>query len=190
MANPLYGQNTADNVLDNAKSSGLFTDKNVCRLSSAESGWTNIPVAHGTTDVAAITQPANTVIKDLFIVADSIISTSGVSGDGMDMSIGTAAGGAEIMALCEILDDGGAAVSLQAGVPVYIIHGCTGQAANAFAGAGTATSEATEGKLVAGLLDSGSSSREIHVRLDVIDADLSSATGNIKIGVVFQHIEK
>ena len=188
MANPIYGQNKADNILDNAKDSGLFTDGNVVRLSSAESAWTNIPVAHGSTDVAAITQPANTVIKDLFIVAQTIISTSGASGDGMDMSIGTAAGGAQIMALCEILDDGGAAVHLQAGTPLYVIENCHGQAADFGAGAGTATSEATSGKLVVGLLDSGTSSREIHVRLDVIDADLSSATGAIKIGVVFQHL--
>ena len=188
MANPMYGQNKADNILDNAKDSGLFTDGNVVRLSSAESDWTNIPVAHGSTDVDAITQPANTVIKDLFVVAKTIISTSGASGDGMDMSRGTAAGGAQIMALCEILDDGGAAVSLQAGVPIYIIENCHGQIANAFAGAGTATSEATEGKLVSGLLDSGTSSREIHVRFDVIDADLTSATGSVKVGVVFQHL--
>ena len=187
MANPLYGQNKADNILDNAKDSGLFTDGNVVRLSSAESDWTNIPVAHGSTDVDAITQPANTVIKDLFIVAQTIISTSGASGDGMDMSIGTAAGGAQIMALCEILDDGGAAVHLQAGTPLYVIENCHGQAAN-WGSPDTATSEATTGKLVAGLLDSGTSSREIHVRLDVIDADLTSATGMIKIGVVFQHL--
>tara|TARA_R110000824_G_scaffold192970_4_gene375259 strand:- start:251 stop:817 length:567 start_codon:yes stop_codon:yes gene_type:complete len=187
MANPMYGQNKADGIINNAEDSGLFTDGNVVRVSTAESAWTNIPVAHGSTDVAAITQPANTVIKDLFIVADTIISTSGVSGDGMDMSIGTAAGGAQIMALCEILDDGGAAVSLQAGTPVYIVENCHGQAAN-WAAPDTATSEATTGKLVAGLLDSGSSSREIHVRLDVIDANLTSATGSIKIGVVFQHL--
>ena len=185
MANPLYGQNKADEILDNAKYSGLFTDGNVVRLSSAESAWTNVPVAHGTTDVAAITQPANTVIKDLFIVAKTIISTSGASGDGMDMSIGTAEAGAEIMALCEILDDGGAAVHLQANSPLYVIENCHGQAAN-WASPDTATSEATTGKLVAGLLDSGTSSREIHVRIDVIDANLTSATGDIKIGVVFQ----
>ena len=187
MANPLYGQNKDDNALSNVAESGLFDPGKAGRTSYVESGWTNIPVAHGTTDVPALTQPANTVIKDLFVVAESIISTSGASGDGMDMSIGTAAGGAQVMALCEILDDGGAAVSLQAGVPIYIIENCHGQIANAFAGAGTTTSEATEGKLVAGLLDSGSSSREIHVRFDVIDADLTSATGNVKVGIVFQY---
>ena len=188
MANPLYGQNKADEILDNAKDSGLFTDGSILRLSSAESAWTNIPVAHGSTDVAAITQPANTVIKDLFVVARTIISTSGVSGDGMDMSIGTSAGGAEIMALCEILDDGGAAVHLQAGTPLYVIENCHGQAAN-WASPDTATSEATTGKLVAGLLDSGASAREIHVTFDIIDADLT-AGGNVKIGVVFQHYAK
>jgi len=186
MANPMYGQNKADDILDNAKDSGLFTDGNCVRLSSAESAWTNIPVAHGSTDVAAITQPANTVIKDLFIVSNSIISTSGASGDGLDMSIGTGVGGAQIMALCEILDDGGSAVNLQANTPLYIIENSHGQAAN-WAAPDTATSEATTGKLVAGLLDSGTSSREIHVRIDVIDADLTSATADIKIGVVFQH---
>ena len=186
MANPLYGQNKDDNALSNVAESGLFDPGNAGRTSYVESGWTNIPVAHGTTDVPALTQPANTVIKDLFVVAESIISTSGASGDGMDMSIGTAAGGAQIMALCEILNDGGSAVSLQAGSPLYIIENCHGQAAD-WGAPDTLTSEATTGKLVAGLLDSGSSSREIHVRFDVIDADLSSATGNVKVGIVFQY---
>lgn len=182
----MYGQNTSDNILDNVTDSGLFTDTKAGRTSYVESDWINIPVAHGTTDVPAISQPANTVIKDLFVVADSIISTSGDNGDGMDMSIGTAAGGAQIMALTEILDDGGSAVSLQANTPLYVIENCHGQPAN-WAAPDTATSEATTGTLVAGLLDSGSSAREIHVRFDVIDANLSSATGNVKIGVVFQH---
>ena len=188
MGIPLYGQNKAGDIIENAKDSGLFSDGSVQKLSSAESEWTAVPIAHGSTDIAAITQPANTVIKDLFVVSDSILTTSGASGDGMDMSIGTAAGGAQIMALCEILDDGGAAVHLQANTPLYVIENCHGQAAN-WAAPDTATSEATTGKLVAGLLDSGSSSREIHVRLDVIDADLGAA-GNVKIGVVFQHYAK
>jgi len=188
MGIPLYGQNKDGGALENAADSGLFTDNKVSRLSSAESEWTAIPTAHGSTDIAAIAQPANTVIKDLFLISDSIITSSGASGDGVDMSIGTAAGGAQIMALCEILDDGGSAVSLQANTPLYVIENCHGQAAN-WAAPDTATSEATTGKLVAGLLDSGSAAREIHVRLDVIDADLG-ATGNVKVGVVFQHYEK
>ena len=105
------------------------------------------------------------------------------------MSIGTAAAGAQIMALCEILDDGGAAVHLQANTPLYVVENCHGQAAN-WAAPDTATSEATTGKLVAGLLDSGSSAREIHVRLDVIDANLTAGAANLKLGVVFQHYAK
>ena len=185
MGMPMYGQNKDGDALNNVADSGIYKPGAAGRMSYAESGWTAIPVAHGTTDIAAIAQPANTVIKDLFVVADSIITTSGVNGDGMDMSIGTAAGGAQIMALCEILDDGGAAVHLQANSPLYIVENCHGQAAN-FAAPDTATSEATSGKLVAGLLDSGTSAREIHVRFDVIDADLGAA-GNVKVGVVFQH---
>ena len=103
----------------------------------------------------------------------------------MDMRIGTAAAGAEVMALTEILDDGGSAVHLQANSPLYVIENCHGQPAN-WAAPDTATSEATTGTLVAGLLDSGSSSRSLHVNFDVIDADLGAA-GNVKIGVVFQH---
>ena len=166
----------------------FFTDRNVCKLSSAESDWIAIPTAHGTTAIPAISQPAYTVIKDLFVISDSIISSSGDSGDGVDMKIGTAAAGAEIMAFTEILDDGGAAVHLQANTPLYVIENCHGQPAN-WAAPDTATSEATTGTLVAGLLDSGSAARDIHVTFDVIDADLS-ATGNVKIGVVFQHYAK
>ena len=189
MGIPLYGQNKDGGALENVADSGLFTDGKASKLSSVESEWTLVPVAHGSTDIAAIAQPANTVIKDLFLVSDGILSTSGVGGDGMDMSIGTAAGGAQIMALCEILDDGGAAVHLQANTPLYVIENCHGQAAN-WAAPDTATSEATTGKLVAGLLDSGTSAREIHVRLDSIDADLTAGAANVKVGVVFQHYSK
>jgi len=185
MANPMYGQNRTDEILDNVDDSKLFTDGSFFKLSTAQSAWTAIPVAHGTLAIAAISQPAYTVIKDLWVMSDAIISTSGVSGDGLDMRIGTAAAGAEVMALCEILDDGGAAVHLQANSPLYVIENGHGQPAN-WAAPDTATSEATTGKLVAGLLDSGSSSRELHVNFDSIDADLTAA-GNLKIGVVFHH---
>tara|TARA_R110002073_G_scaffold326250_1_gene505976 strand:- start:2583 stop:3134 length:552 start_codon:yes stop_codon:yes gene_type:complete len=181
MANPMYGQNKADNSLDQ-----LSDMQQGYKMSTAKSAWTAIPVAHGSTDIAAITQPAKTVIKDIIIVSDSILSSSGVSGDGMDVSIGTAAGGAQIMALCEILDDGGAAVHLQANSPLYLVENSHGQAAN-WAAPDTATSEATTGKLVAGLLDTAAS-REIHVRFDVIDADLGAA-GNVKVIVNFLHLD-
>ena len=186
MAIPMYGANKDGDALQNVADSGLFKTGQF-RESYAESEWKAIPTAHGSTDIPAIAQPANTVIKDLFIVTDSIITTAGTNGDGVDMSIGTAEGGAQIMALCEILDDGGGAVSLQANTPLYIVENCHGQAAN-WAAPDTATSEATTGKLVAGLLDSGSSAREIHVRIDSIDTNLA-ASGNVKIGVVFQHID-
>jgi len=179
MAIPYYGQNKDGDSVDE-----LATLQQGFKISTAKSAWTAIPVAHGSTDIAAITQPANTVIKDIIIVSDSILSSSGVSGDGMDVSIGTAAGGAQIMALCEILDDGGAAVHLQAYHPMYLVENCRGQAAN-WAAPHTATSEATSGKLVAGLLDIGAE-REIHVRFDVIDADLGAA-GNVQVIVNFLH---
>ena len=185
MANPMYGQNKDDASLSNLAESGLFDPTKAGRTSYVESGWTALPIAHGTTAIAAIAQPANTVIKDLFVVSDAIISSSGASGDGLDMRIGTSAAGAEVMALCEILNDGGAAVHLQANSPLYVIENCHGQPAD-WAAPDTATSEATTGKLVAGLLDSGSSARELHVNFDSIDADLTAA-GNVKIGVVFQH---
>ena len=144
MANPMYGQNKDDGALSNLAESGLFDPTKAGRTSYVESGWTALPIAHGTTAIAAIAQPANTVIKDLFVVSDAIISSSGVNGDGMDMRIGTAAAGAEVMALCEILDDGGAAVHIQANTPLYIIENCHGQPAN-WAAPDTATSEATTG---------------------------------------------
>ena len=173
MANPLYGQNKADNSVDE-----LVSLQQGFKVGQVKSAWTAIPVAHGSTDIAALTQPANTIIKDIIIVSDAIISSSGVNGDGLDVSIGTAAGGAQIMALCEILDDGGAAVHLQAYHPMYLVQDFQGQAAN-WAAPHTATSEATTGKLVAGLLDS-TAAREIHVRFDSIDADLTAA-GNVMV---------
>ena len=181
MANPMYGQNKDDNALDllvdmQADNSGL-------KISHASSDFTAISATHTVdTAIAAITQPAGTFLKDLIFVSNSNISSSGVSGDGMDVVVGTAAGGAQLMAATEIWDDGGSAVTLNAYAPIYIFENGHGQPANSFIGSGMSASEAT---VPAASLFSASA-REIHVTFQPIDADLT-ATGSIKVICVFQH---
>ena len=86
----------------------------------------------------------------------------------------------QILAAKAILDDGGAAVSLAAGGAYEVISGGLGQAANAFAGLGTATSEASP---VVGALYSASA-RDVHFRFTPLVNNLA-ATGTVDVICTF-----
>tara|TARA_R100000353_G_scaffold54375_4_gene43473 strand:+ start:1628 stop:2197 length:570 start_codon:yes stop_codon:yes gene_type:complete len=187
MANPLYGQNKADDALDLLEN---MQQRGSCvKVSHAESSWTALALAHGTeTAISAITQPAGTIIKHLILVADSAITSSGASGDGLDIKIGTSAGGTQLLAATELLDDGGSAVTLSAYTPLYIFENSHGHGANAFAaGVGPYGGPATTEAITPAASLFSAAEREIHVTFDPIDADLG-ATGNVKIICVFQHL--
>ena len=141
------------------------------------------------TDVS-FTQPAGTIIRNLIAIPAGAIVTGGTSGNDVDFSLGTAAGGGQIIATEAILDDGGSAVTWAAKAPLYLIKDSHGHGANAFvttsvtAGVvgGPATSEAI---VIASTLYSAAD-RTLHARLTPIGADLATAATTVKYVVQFQ----
>ena len=141
------------------------------------------------TDVS-FTQPAGTIIRNLIAIPAGNIVTGGTSGNDVDFSLGTAAGGGQIIATEAILDDGGSAVTWAANAPLYLIKDSHGHGANAFvttsvtAGVvgGPATSEAI---VIASTLYSAAD-RTLHARLTPIGADLATAATTVKYIVQFQ----
>ena len=149
-----------------------------------------IAVTDDTNTIVTIAQPAGTILKDLIAYPAGNIVTGGSSGNDLDIFIGTASAGAQLLAATALLDDGGAAVTWTANVPLYIIENSHGQAANAFATAGIgpkggpATSEAI---VIAAALYSAAA-RDIFVTLRPIRADLATAATTVKYIAVFQYL--
>ena len=147
--------------------------------------------ADATYDVT-LTQPADTIIRNLIAIPAGNIVTAGASGDDVDFDLGTAAGGGQIIDEKAILDDGGSAVTWTANVPLYIIQDSHGHAANAFVGTGVtagvyggpATSEAI---VIASTLYS-SSERSIYARLKPLANDLATAATTVTYLVEFLHL--
>ena len=138
MANPMYGQNKADNLLDGIADNQAILDEAVVKSSKA------ITITAAANSDGTVAQPAGTTL----------------------MSV--------------ILDDGGAAVSLAAGAAYEVISGGLGQAANAFVGLGTATSEASP---VVGALYSAAA-RDVHFRFTPLANDLA-VTGTVDVICTF-----
>lgn len=144
-----------------------------------------LAVAHGSNYDGSVTQPANTTIKDIFVVPQATVTSSGVSGDGLDISFGAASSYTDIIAAVELLDDGGSAVSMSKGMVLPIVKDFVGALANAHAPQGVATSEAVT--IAAGGLTT-TAERTVNVRFDPIDADLGAA-GQVDVIFVFAYAE-
>ena len=147
--------------------------------------------ADATYDVT-LTQPADTIIRNLIAIPAGNIVTAGASGDDVDFDLGTAAGGGQIIDEKAILDDGGSAVTWTANVPLYIIQNSHGHAANAFVGTGVtagvyggpATSEAI---VIASTLYSATA-RSIYARLKPLANDLATGATTVTYLVEFLHL--
>ena len=159
--------------------------------------WTSgttgtIAVTAAATYDVTLTQPADTIIRNLIAIPAGNIVTAGASGDDVDFDLGTAAGGGQIIDEKAILDDGGSAVTWTANVPLYIIQNSHGHAANAFVGTGVtagvyggpATSEAI---VIAATLYSASA-RSIYARLKPLANDLATAATTVTYLVEFLHL--
>lgn len=141
------------------------------------------------TDVSFV-QPAGTIIRNLIAIPAGNIVTGGSSGNDVDFSLGTAAGGGQIIATEAILDDGGAAVTWTANVPLYIIENSHGKAANQFATTGVGPKggpATTEAVVIAGALYSAAA-RNIFVTLRPIGADLATAATTVTYIAQFQEL--
>ena len=149
-----------------------------------------IAVTDDTNTDVSFTQPAGTIIRNLIAIPAGNIVTGGTSGNDVDFSLGTAAGGGQIIATKAILDDGGSAVTWAAKAPLYLIKDSHGHGANAFVSTsvtagvvgGPATSEAI---VIASTLYSAAD-RTLHARLTPIGADLATAATTVKYIVQFQ----
>ena len=190
MANPVY------NIRDTGRNSARTGDVRELAenmLTSMTSVTTaTIAVTDDTHTDVSFTQPADTIIRNLIAIPAGNIVTGGSSGNDVDFSLGTAAGGGQIIATEAILDDGGSAVTWTANAPLYIIQNSHGHGANAFVGTGTtagvvggpATSEAI---VIASTLYSAAA-RTLHARLTPIGADLGTAATTVTYIIEFLHL--
>lgn len=165
-------------------------DEEVTTTNEVKTTTGTIAVTDDTNTIVTIAQPAGTVLMNLIAYPQGNIVTGGSSGNDLDIFIGTASAGAQLLAATAILDDGGAAVTWTANVPLFIIENAHGHAANHFATAGIgpkggpATSEAI---VVAGALYSAAA-RNIFVTLRPIGADLATAATTVTYIAQFQEL--
>ena len=158
---------------------------NVITSATSTTTGTIAVTADATYDVS-FTQPADTSIKNLIMIANGNLVTAGASGDDIDFDLGTAAGGGQIIDEKAIADDGGSAVTITANTPLYIIENGLPATANKFANmnGGPATSEAMT---LAGSLYS-SSARTLYIRLKPLANDLATAATTVTFLIEFQNL--
>jgi hypothetical protein len=163
----------------------------ICTSWTSATTGTIAVTADATYDVS-LTQPADTIIRNLIAIPAGNIVTAGASGDDVDFDLGTAAGGGQVIDEEAILDDGGAAVTWTANAPLYIIQNSHGHGANAFVGTGVtagvvggpATSEAI---VIASTLYTASA-RTLYARLKPLANDLATAATTVTYLVEFLHL--
>jgi len=190
MANPVY--NVRDTGRNSARTSDVreMADNMISSWTSVTTG--TIAVTDDTNTDVSFTQPADTIIRDIIAVPAGNIVTAGGSGNDVDFSLGTAAGGGQLIATEAILDDGGSAVTWTANAPLYLVQNSHGHGANAFVGTGVtagvvggpATSEAI---VIAATLYSAAA-RTLHMRLTPIGADLATAATTVTFLIQFLHL--
>ena len=190
MANPVY--NVRDTGRNSARTSDVreMADNMISSWTSVTTG--TIAVTDDTNTDVSFTQPADTIIRDIIAVPAGNIVTAGGSGNDVDFSLGTAAGGGQLIDEKAILDDGGSAVTWTANAPLYLVQNSHGHAANAFVGTGVtagvvggpATSEAI---VIAATLYSAAA-RTLHMRLTPIGADLATAATTVTFLIQFLHL--
>ena len=190
MANPVY--NVRDTGRNSARTGDVreIADNILTSMTSVTTA--TIAVTDDTNTDVSFTQPADTIIRNLIAIPAGNIVTAGGSGNDVDFSLGTAAGGGQLIATEAILDDGGSAVTWTANAPLYLIQNSHGHGANAFVGTGVtagvvggpATSEAI---VIAATLYSAAA-RTLHARLTPIGADLGTAATTVTYIVEFLHL--
>tara|TARA_Y100001938_G_scaffold149814_1_gene238075 strand:+ start:63 stop:608 length:546 start_codon:yes stop_codon:yes gene_type:complete len=181
MGIPMYGQNKDGDSLDRLATQ----DQTMKTVTYMEQSGT-VAVTHSTDTEVSFTQPAGTVIKDLILIPQGDLVTGGSSGNDLDFKVGTASAGAEVVALTAILDDGGSAVTWKKGIPCAVISNGSGNVANAFAGGGPATSEATD-EASAGIFYSAAS-RSVYVALRPNGTNLATAATTFKAFITFLYV--
>ena len=186
--------NDAANILDvRALASRVETTnpaEQVTTMQEVKTTTGTIAVTDDTNTIVTIAQPAGTVLTNLIAYPQGNLVTAGSSGNDLDVFIGTASAGAQLLAATALLDDGGAAVTWTANVPLYIIENSHGKAANQFATTGVGPKggpATTEAVVIAGALYSAAA-RNIFVTLRPIGADLATAATTVTYIAQFQEL--
>ena len=186
--------NDAANILDvRALSSRVETTnpaEQVTTMQEVKTTTGTIAVTDDTNTIVTIAQPAGTILTNLIAYPQGNLVTAGSSGNDLDVFIGTASAGAQLLAATALLDDGGAAVTWTANVPLYIIENSHGKAANQFATTGVGPKggpATTEAVVIAGALYSAAA-RNIFVTLRPIGADLATAATTVTWIAQFQEL--
>ena len=186
--------NDAANILDvRALASRVETTnpaEQVTTMQEVKTTTGTIAVTDDTNTIVTIAQPAGTILTNLIAYPQGNLVTAGSSGNDLDIFIGTASAGAQLLAATAILDDGGAAVTWTANVPLYIIENSHGKAANQFATTGVGPKggpATTEAVVIAGALYSAAA-RNIFVTLRPIGADLATAATTVTWIAQFQEL--
>ena len=182
MANPLYGQNKADDLIDKIKS---LDQKSV-------SGSVVLQVTHTTNYDIAITQPGGTYLKDMILFNTGAVVTNGSNGHDLDISMGVASSYTDLLAASALLDDGGSAVTWAATTPLRIIHDSIGHAAQAFVNtavtaAGVIGGPATSEAIAILLTPYSAADRTINIRFTPLTGDLTTAGCTIWAQCIFQY---
>jgi len=183
MANPMYGQNKADNLVDKVKTLNQSLVK----------GSVHLAVTHTTNYDIAITQPAGTYLKDLILTNSGAVVTNGSSGNDLDISMGVASSYTDLLAASALLDDGGSAVTWAANTPLRIIHDGIGHAAQAFVNtavtaAGVIGGPATTEAIAILLTPYSAADRTINIRFTPLTGDLTTAACSITATAIFQYV--
>jgi hypothetical protein len=186
--------NDAANILDvRALASRVETTnpaEQVTTMQEVKTTTGTIAVTDDTNTIVTIAQPAGTILTNLIAYPQGNLVTGGTSGNDLDIFIGTASAGAQLLAATALLDDGGAAVTWTANVPLYIIENSHGKAANQFATTGVGPKggpATTEAVVIAGALYSAAA-RNIFVTLRPIGADLATAATTVTYIAQFQEL--
>jgi len=190
MANPVY--NVRDTGRNSARTGDVreIADNILTSMTSVTTA--TIAVTDDTNTDVSFTQPADTILRNLIAIPAGNIVTGGTSGNDVDFSLGTAAGGGQLIATEAILDDGGSAVTWTANAPLYLIQNSHGHGANAFVGtsvtAGVVGGPATSEAIVIAATLYSAAERTLHARLTPIGADLATAATTVTFLVEFLHL--
>jgi len=190
MASPVI--NIRDTGRNSAKTGDVrgLSDNVVHSWTSGTTGTIAV-TADATYDVT-LTQPADTIIRNLIAIPAGNIVTAGASGDDVDFDLGTAAGGGQIIDEKAILDDGGSAVTWTANAPLYLIQDSHGHAANQFVStsttAGVVGGPATSEAIVIAATLYTASARTLYARLTPLANNLATAATTVTYLVEFLHL--
>ena len=158
MANPMYGQNKYD---DDAQIAA--TEANKHKSVVVDSDWSaNVVVTAGTGGTVEISQPDNSVLWELYVVLDGVWTTH--ASNDLDFDLGSTAKGGQYIDEAAIYDNAGASVTLPTSLPIPVMIGGQGAAADEYkyVSHGYANEAFT---IAASLVNTSGSARTMHASL-------------------------